>query len=97
MVLAGDERCSGLGPAWAEGEWANAIGGLRTAICRRQKADGRVDLVLVAQAGKWPDDASDVPYINYTVNFTTTQARQSADTDVLKQFLRSITISPPSR
>jgi hypothetical protein len=96
-MLAGDDRCADSPPAWANGEWTNAIGGLKTAICRKEHADGTVDLVLAAQAGEWPDDLSDVPYVNYTVNFKTTRPRQGADFEVFKKFLRSITISSPAR
>jgi hypothetical protein len=86
--------CAGSRPAWAEGDWANAIGGLKTAICLNERPNGRIEIALAAQAGKWPDDLDDVPSINYTVNFNTTQARRGSDVEALTEFLRSITISP---
>jgi hypothetical protein len=94
-VLGDDPRCSGSTPVWGQGEWANAIGGLKTAMCRREKPDGAVDFVFVAQAGKWPDDQDNTAYINYTVNFNSTRERLARDVDVLNQFLNSIKISPP--
>jgi len=86
--------CSGKDPVWAEGDWSNAIGGLRTAMCRTDHANGTIDIVLEAQAGKWTDDSNrEVPYINYAVNFGTTNARYNADVKILNSFLKSIEIN----
>lgn len=89
--------CAGSAPTWAGSEWTDAIGSLKTAMCRNDRPNGRVEIAFVAQAGKWPDDPGNVPFVDYDVNFVTTQERLTADLVVLKKFLRSIAISPPEQ
>jgi len=96
-TLVDHPTCAGSRPAWAEGDWANAIGGLKTAICRTERQSGEIEIALAAQAGKWPDDQVDSPYINYTVNFATTRIRLNRDVEVLNTFLHSIVISAAER
>lgn len=92
-VLAGHPACAGSHPEWADGVWANAIGGLKTAICRSERQNGRIEIALAAQADKWPDDIENAPYINYTVNLTTTRTRLDRDLQVVNTFLHSVVIS----
>lgn len=94
-VLDGHAYCGGARPYWANDELARVIDGRRTAICRTSHSDGRIQIALAAQAGKWPDDDAEVggPFINYTVNFGTTEKRFASDYGVLLAFLRSIRIA----
>lgn len=93
-VLVGNPMCSGNAARWAEGEWSLAIGGRKTAMCRVDHPDGRIDIVLAAQASKWPDSqTNDAPYINYTVYFNSTTARLGIDLQVLDSFLNSVEIT----
>jgi len=94
-ALRDNPECDDVPPAWAAAEWNNAIGGLRTAICRVDRPDGTTDLTLNAQAGKWPEgfeEETGKPYINYTVYFGTTKNRLENDLKTFKSFLKSIRI-----
>lgn len=82
-----------VGARWADDEWKGAISGLRTAVCRVQRANGDVELTLTAQAWRWPGDT--YPYMNYTVNFGSTKSRVDRDLQVLRRFLRSVKIVKP--
>lgn len=92
-ALNSNPVCSGKGPSWGQGEWSHAIAGLRTAMCRVDHSDGRVDIVLLAQAHKWPDSKTEAsPYINYTMYFNTTKTRLTTDMKRFKEFVKSVAI-----
>jgi hypothetical protein len=93
--LSGHPACSGAQPIWATGRLALSIGGLKTAICRTNQADGRIEIALEAQSGRWPNasPSETAPYVNYTVNFNTTRSRFDRDFQLLMAFLQSIKIS----
>jgi hypothetical protein len=82
--------CGPAKPDWAKDEWAGAIDGLRTALCRRDLADGKVEISLQAMAGKWPDQAGAAPRISYEINFLTTRAALDQDMAEFRAFVCSI-------
>jgi hypothetical protein len=84
---------SGLGV----GEWADAISALPTAFCRVDQSDGSVEVLLVAQAGRWPATSdTQTPYINYTAALNSSRERIEKDLAVFKSFLASVRIRPVS-
>jgi hypothetical protein len=93
------DLCPGGTVGWAEGEWIDAVGGLKTAMCRTDQSDGRITIKLVAQAGKWSDsmDVDDAPKFNYKVYLDSTTLRIDSDLQVFKGFLRSIEIVQVTR
>ncbi|HEY8571284.1 hypothetical protein [Phenylobacterium sp.] len=98
-VLRYEGRCAGPKAAWARGEWRHAVGGLRTAMCHYERADGAVELVLIGQTtrteGGWGKAEDKTPHIFHTVRLVTTKARYERDLEVFRRFVRSIRISPP--
>jgi hypothetical protein len=79
--------CSG-GGAWGNQEWAGAIDGFQTAICRIDKPDGSIEMTFSAYA-EWRLGAR---RSIYSVYFGTTRERFEQDFAVLKQFLCSVDI-----
>jgi hypothetical protein len=95
VVLQQDVSCSGVRSAWVREGWQR-IDGLKTAMCQVEHSDGRIELVLSAQAGKWGPgftDNEDIPLINYRVHLGTSKSRLSADLKLFRSFVESIKIS----
>lgn len=68
--------------------------GHASAVCRRDHRNGWVDVLVIAQAGSWPDKGnSDVPHINYTAQLHTSLARLTGDLDAFKKILATMNIS----
>jgi len=76
-------------PAWAEGPWAAAIDGFRTALCRSEASDGWVEITLIAMGGAAPRPSA-TPFIDYRVTLTTTKASLEQDMALFWKFVCSI-------
>jgi hypothetical protein len=77
-------------PAWATGEWSGAVDGLRTASCRKDLPDGRIEIAVLAMGGKWPGESAKPPRISYEVNLSTTRAALEQDMEFFRAFVCSI-------
>ena len=79
-------------PVWAEGAWAAAIDGFRTASCHSEASDGWVEVTLLAMGGAWPKTpfTPTTPFISYRVTLTTTKASLEQDMAVFRKFVCSI-------
>ena len=96
--LQNGTSCGNSTVAWAQQAW-QSIGGLKTAMCQVQHSDGKVEIVLASQAGRWGPsfgDEKDLPRINYTVYLYTTKSRMNDDIELFRAFLKSIKISEAS-
>lgn len=81
--------------------WADKSGlrltfpGRASAVCRKNRADGWVDIYVAAQAGQWGKgfgEDSRLPYINYTAELQTRAWRFGSDLKVFRRILSSVHI-----
>ena len=75
------------------------IPGHPSRACSRVTADGSVTIVVLTQAGVWPDEAGDEalpnPYINYTVTLTAAPAKLQAALPKFAALVKSIQLRQP--
>ena len=75
------------------------IPGHPSRACSRVTANGSVAVVVLTQAGAWPDEGGDEalpsPYINYTVTLTAMPAKLKAALPRFAAFVRSIRLRQP--
>ena len=75
------------------------IPGHPSRACSRVTADGSVAVVVLTQAGVWPDEAGDEalpsPYINYTVTLTAAPAKLKAALPGFAALVKSIQLRQP--
>jgi len=85
-----DPDCGEPRSFWATAEWKDSVAGLRTAFCRVEYANGRLEITLVAQRGRVAEGNDVYPRYFYTVSLVTTTARARRDVELLRTFVRSI-------
>jgi hypothetical protein len=72
-----------------------AFSGHKSAACEKDAGGGWVNVFVTAQADRWPDDPNrqpGMPYINYTAELHTTQARFAADLKTFKGMLARVSL-----
>lgn len=92
FIETGTTGKSGTVPQWLE------IVGMKSASARWDREDGWIDIRVVTQGGRWPNegagDTERIPYINYLVMLHTTQDRLDGDVERLRMVLRDVKIFP---
>lgn len=92
LIEAGATGKSGTVPQRLE------IVGMKSASSRRDRDDGWIDIRVVTQGGRWPNegagDKERIPYINYVIMLHTTQDRLDGDVERLRTVLRDVQIFP---
>ncbi len=79
----------------AKSELRLTFPGRASAVCRRDRADGWVDIYVVAQAGSWPKGFNldhSVPYIDYTAQLHARASELTGDLKMFRLVLASIRI-----
>lgn len=72
------------------------IDALQSSSGRVNHPDGSVDIVVLTQAGRAPNQPSDSSaFVNYSVRLHTDRAHLSADLRTLNSFLRAVKLTPP--
>ena len=76
-----------------------AFSGRPSAACEITRADGSIDIYVVTQAGKWPQEGGsagpNAPYVNYTASLHTTPKQLARDLPVFRLVLKSVRIDYP--
>lgn len=90
---------SGRVTALLAGE-ALAIPEHRSLACQADRRDGRVEIVVYAMAGSWPDGSpggspGDAPRVIYWASLGTEPQRLGQDLDMFRAFLRTVRIGDP--
>jgi len=72
------------------------VSGLPSEAARVNHADGKVEFIVVAQAGKPdPDFDASVPLFNYSISLMTSAQYLDEDLRMFRTILKTIRISPP--
>jgi hypothetical protein len=73
------------------------LNGLASESARIRLPNGKVEILVVTQAGKpSPDLDASVPSINYSIYLLTTEEHIDADLQLFRTILKTIRISPPN-
>jgi len=70
-----------------------SFAGLASATCMVRRADGRLEIEVVTQAGRFPTGGTLRPRINYTATLITQGERVGEDLALFRRFLEDIAIN----